>query len=171
MKGFMEIDISRLRKADWNYKKDNPEILKKLIENIRKNGQIENIIVRELEKEIYEVVNGNHRVDALLSVGIEKVYCFNLGEISLEQAKRIAIETNETRFETDAFIISDIMKELSESFGISEIELTMPFTDDEINNMIKITDFVIEEEPVIDEGNTEEKEKKILECPNCGYAF
>ena len=78
-KGWLEIDINELVKADWNYKTDDEFKLKKLQENIKRNGQIENIIIRELDTGFFEIVNGNHRYEALLSLKQEKVMCYNLG--------------------------------------------------------------------------------------------
>jgi ParB family transcriptional regulator, chromosome partitioning protein len=171
MKGFMQIATSKLIKAGWNYKIDNSKMLEKLTQNIKKNGQIENIIVREIEDGNYEVVNGNHRLEALVNLGIDKVYCFNLGDISIEQAKRIAIETNETRFDADQFSLSEILKELVDTYNIEEIEITMPFTTGEIEDLLKITEFSLPEEDNPLDGEPKEKEPKVNVCPNCGHTW
>ena len=63
--GFIEIPTDKLVKADWNYKTEDQEKQEKLKENIKRNGQIENIIIRELETGFFEVVNGNHRLSVL----------------------------------------------------------------------------------------------------------
>ncbi|GAB1371190.1 hypothetical protein MASR1M45_12520 [Candidatus Kapaibacterium sp.] len=53
-----------LIKASWNYKEEDEFTTNKLVNNMKKNGQIENIHVRKLQTGYYEVVNGNHRLDA-----------------------------------------------------------------------------------------------------------
>jgi hypothetical protein len=53
-----------LIKADWNYKEEDEFISDKLVNNMKRNGQIENIHVRKLNTGFYEVINGNHRLDA-----------------------------------------------------------------------------------------------------------
>jgi ParB-like chromosome segregation protein Spo0J len=126
-KGFQSVAIDQLVKADWNYKEDNAELLEKLVNNIKRNGQIENIIIRELDTGFLEVVNGNHRLDALKVIGAEEVYCFNLGTISEAQAKRIAIETNETKFSSNQDNLSAILLELVDDFDIEDLLDTMPF--------------------------------------------
>lgn len=131
-KGFCEIPIDKLVKAGWNYKENNQELAEKLSNNIKRNGQIENIIVRELETGFYEVVNGNHRLDVLKELGFETVYSFNLGDISEAQAKRIAVETNETKFESSEKLLKGIMKEINNEFDIDDLLLTMPFSEDYI---------------------------------------
>ena len=90
------IDI--LIKADWNYKEEDEYTSMKLRNNIQRNGQTENTHVRLLKTGYYEVVNGNHRLDEFNKLGKKYVYAYDHGEISLLEAQRIAIETNETHY-------------------------------------------------------------------------
>ena len=139
--GFIEIPIDKLVKADWNYKTEDPNKQEKLKENIKRNGQIENIIIRELETGFYEVVNGNHRLSVLKALNIEKAYSYNLGKISQAQAIRIAIETNETKFDTDSIALAERVKELTEEFDLKDLINTLPYSEIEIDNFSKLTDF------------------------------
>ena len=139
--GFIELPINKLVKADWNYKTEDPAKQEKLTENIKRNGQIENIIVRELETGYFEVVNGNHRLSVLSDLNIKKAYSYNLGKISQTQAIRIAIETNETKFDTDSIALAERVKELTEQFDIEELVKTLPYSETEIDNFSKLTDF------------------------------
>lgn len=141
-KNYKKLPIDKLVKADWNYKTDNSVLKEKLKNNIKRNGQIENIIVRELNTGFYEIINGNHRYDALVELGITEVVVYDFGNISLSAAQRIAIETNETRFETDAQKLSQLLQELSIEFSNEDLMDTMPFDETEFNNLL--------------EGNTEE---------------
>lgn len=138
---YCEIGVEKLVKADWNYKKDDPEKAEKLAANIKRNRQIQNLIVRELEDGFYEVVNGNHRYDVLLSIGITSAVCCNLGKISLAHAQRIAIETNETTFDSDPLKLADLIKEINHEFDVADLVETMPYTQENIDSMLKITDF------------------------------
>ena len=56
------VDTDKLDPAPWNYKGDDEEKAAKLLAQIERNGQLENIIVREMPKGRLEVVNGNHRL-------------------------------------------------------------------------------------------------------------
>lgn len=135
-KGFCSIPIEKLVKAGWNYKVDNQELSEKLENNIKRNGQIENVIIRELDTGFFEVVNGNHRLDVLSRLGFQEVYCYNLGNITESQAKRIAVETNETKFTGKIDELAAIMKELSVEFD--DIDLTMPFSQEEMDEMLNV---------------------------------
>jgi len=134
--GFCDIKISDLVKASWNYKEDNDFLMDKLVENIRRNGQIENIIVREIGNGKYEVVNGNHRLDALMVLKFDSVYCYNLGEISEIQAKRIAVETNETKFSANDKSLADVINEIVDNFDVKDVLETLPYSEMELDIML-----------------------------------
>jgi len=187
----IEIPVNKLKKADWNYKKDDEILLNKLINNIKKNGQIENLIVRELPDGYFEVINGNHRLDALCSLGYSKAYCVNLGNITETIAKRIAIETNETKFETNNYQLSEIIKELIDAFPKDNLLDTLPFDEkilDTVERVItdEMPDFTEFGESGVLEGFSfdnvnlgneidnivsPEDIKREMECKHCGKKF
>ena len=138
MKNWIDINIEKLVPADWNYKKDDSKLSEKLKNNIKRNGQIENIIVRELDTGFFEVVNGNHRLSVFKELGLVEAKCYNLGKISLSQAQRIAIETNETRFQTDEFKLDELLKELLTGNEINELLETIPFDKDYLERLCNI---------------------------------
>ena len=158
-KEYQHIEIGKLTKAEWNYKEDDALTESKLIENLRKNGQVENIIVRETDKGMYEVVNGNHRLKAYQTLGYKKVLCYNLGKVNLLQAKQIAIETNETRFAPDRIKLAERVTELAEEFGSADIAATMPFSEKDISNLQSVLTY-----------DWNDKAKRI-KCPNCHKEF
>lgn len=130
--------VGILVKADWNYKENNEQTAEKLRNNIKRNGQVENIQVRELETGYYEVVNGNHRLDELLKLGITNVIAYDHGKITLAQAQRIAIETNETRFNSNLEKLSILLNELKIEFADDDLLGTLPYDADIFNDMLKM---------------------------------
>lgn len=126
--GWVEVDINDLVPCNWNYKEEDDVLAEKLKNNIKLNGQIENIIVYLLPTGFYAICNGNHRYSVLKELGITKVMTFNLGSISEVKAKRIAIETNETRFKTNQDKLAELINELKIDFELPELETTLPFT-------------------------------------------
>ena len=155
--GFIEVPIDKLVKADWNYKTEDNKKQEKLKENIKRNGQIENILIRELDTGYYEVVNGNHRLSVLKELKFKKVYTYNLGKINQSQAIRIAIETNETKFETDTIELAERIKEISNEFD--DLDLTLPYTEQELENFRTLSDFNWED--FEGDGKGEDFDKKI----------
>ena len=139
--GYDILPLDKLVKADWNYKQDDIEKTAKLEANLKRNGQIENLIVRELDTGFYEIINGNHRYDVLKNLGIKFAVVNNKGKISKQDAIRLAIETNETKFVTDTISLAELIKELSITFDVKTLAETMPYTEEQLEEMIKLTDF------------------------------
>lgn len=136
LRNFVAIPINKLVKANWNYKEDNEALKEKLKENIKRNGQVENILVRELDSGFYEIINGNHRYDALIELEFEKVVAYNFGKIPLAHAQRIAVETNETRFESNPEKLSQLLHELQESFDVDDLLATFPFSNKQFEQLM-----------------------------------
>lgn len=139
--GFTDLPLASLVKAPWNYKTDDAAKQAKLVRNMRRNKQVENLIVRELARGKFEVVNGNHRFDALVEIGQAEVHVYNLGKVNDAAAKRIAIETNETKFESDSIKLAQTLQSLVEPFGLDSLQETMPWTDTEMGGMLESLNF------------------------------
>lgn len=139
--GFLDIEVTKLIKADWNYKEENEEQTENLLNNFKRNGQIENILIRELDTGFFEVVNGNHRLDVMKILKMKKAHAYNCGKIGLAEAQRLAIETNETKFEVDQLKMAELISTLIKEFPASELAKTMPYTEDQISKMSDLTNF------------------------------
>lgn len=148
LKNYIIVPIEKLVAADWNYKIDDTAkakfMMDKLKSNLKRNGQIENIIIRELDTGFFEVVNGNHRYMALKDLGWTECVAYNLGAVDLPTAKRIAVATNETKFENDPLRLAGIVKELAE--GVDPVELEsvladLPYSAEEMLNQVQVLDF------------------------------
>lgn len=135
-KNYKFIPIELLIEADWNYKENDTFLQEQLVNNIKRNGQIATCNVRQLPTGYFEVVDGNHRLKAFLTLGQEFVICYDHGNISNADAKRISIEKNETRFDSDEKKLSAILNELKEVMGTDDLMLTMPFTEIELENLL-----------------------------------
>lgn len=139
--GWTMIPLNKLMFAAWNYKTDDEFKEQQLLNNIEKNGQIENLIVREGPKGMLEVVNGNHRLAVMQKLGFTECMVFSLGKVSEAHAKRVAVETNETKFASDHMKLSKTMAELMHSFGEAELQKTMPFTVPELKSFVEMSKF------------------------------
>jgi len=163
-KKYKVIDIKNIILANWNYKEtDNDSaisLIEKLKSNLKRNGQVENIQVRLLNDGKYEVINGNHRVMAFLQLKIKKIISYDHGKISLNEAKRIAIETNETKFKADNMKLADIIVEIQDDFTIEELVQTMPFSNSELKNFSKLSEFSWDQYDQPDNIDTGENKKE-----------
>jgi hypothetical protein len=131
IKNLREVPVSKLVKAKWNYKEDDEFRGEQLRRNLKRNGQIVNMIVRQLPSGKMEVLDGNHRLDAVVDLKWEKVYVYDLGKISNAAARRIAVEINETRFNSNLVKLSQAIAEIRKEFTLEELQETMPFRPEE----------------------------------------
>lgn len=135
------VPIEQLVHAEWNYKQNSDEMTAKLVANMTRNGQVENLLVRKLKDGKYEVVNGNHRMDALKQIGCTKAVCYDLGTISDEEAYRISIETNETKFAVDQVQLAKLIGDITKAIPVEDLVATFPYNADEIENYLKMNTF------------------------------
>lgn len=147
---YIRIPIEQLRKADWNYKTEDKELSKKLKQNILLNGQIENIIVREIAKNTYEIVNGNHRYDVFIDpdVDIKNPMCYNLGQIPITDAQKIALETNETKFGINSNKLNEVFMQLTKEYDSNVLAQTLNYDEDYIKLMSGQDEIVADIEPL-----------------------
>jgi ribosomal protein S8 len=145
---FINIPLKNLRNALWNYKEDDKKKDLLLEENIKNNGFLVNLIVREIADGIYRVVNGNHRLYALRKLydGDHEVTCYNLGKVSEAKGLLSAIETNETYFLRDELKFAETLDELKNSFDVSDLMSTLPFSKKEFDMFERISqeDFLLD---------------------------
>lgn len=173
-KNYGSYPINKLVEADWNYKENDEDREIKLMNNIKQNGQVENLIIRELDTGFYEVVNGNHRLRIMQRLDQDEVFCYNMGKITDSQAKRIAIETNETKFDTDNIKLAQLIKDISVDFTFDDLAITMPYSQDELNDFSNLLEFDwdnFESTPKEKDAEREEIERQSRRCPKCGYEF
>ena len=137
-----EINIDDLIKAEWNYKSDGTEEqIEKLCNSIKKDASVGVLAVRELDGK-FEVIDGNHRLEAVKRLEWEKVPCENFGQISKAQAITIARRRNSQWFSDDAVKYAEIFKNVVlEEYSIDELTQFMPETKQELENISKLTDF------------------------------
>jgi len=168
-RGYIILQTHQLVKAEWNYKEEDEELQNLLKANLQRNGQVQNLIVRALPDEqttedglpIYEVPDGNHRLPSLKRIGQERVMCYNLGRVSEQEAKRIALEVNETQWDADPISLAETMTDVKEEFGMEDILGTMPFKREEIDHFEETLDFDwddFEEDEDGPEGEGEEQD-------------
>ena len=136
------IDIKDLHKAEWNYKTDGTEEqIEKLINSINQDKSVGVLAVRETE-DGFEVIDGNHRFEAVTRMGWEEVPCENFGSITKATAITIARRRNHKWFEDDILAYAEIFNEsVLAEYDIGELEKFMPDTKEEMESLSKMLDF------------------------------
>lgn len=127
--------------ADWNYKKENEALDKKLNEALKRFGQTQNIYARELETGYYEIPDGNHRFKQAKDLGKKFLFAYDLGKITKSDAIRRAISTNEIKYTADNIKLAELIKEISVDFDITDLSMILPYSEIELNDYVQLMDF------------------------------
>ena len=139
------VDVARLVKAPWNYKHDEPDAAARLVESVRRSGQIQVLNVREVgdkKPPMLEVYDGNHRVDAVGVLGLEQVIVHNAGRISQAEAARRAMELNENGFEADMIRVAELFRDdLLPEFDLPDLAGSLPWDESQITDLVSSLDF------------------------------
>ena len=142
----IEMNINKVINAEWNYKKEGTdEQYEKLIKSIQKDKSVGVLAVREIEKdgkEFFEVMDGNHRLEAARRMNWDKVPIENFGPISLANAVIIARRRNHNWFEDDKLKLANLFNDVV--FGeinIEELKGFMPESEEELLAYKNIGDF------------------------------
>lgn len=139
----IEVKVAKLKKADWNYKSNGtPEQISKLAASIKQDGSAGVLAVRELKGNTLEVIDGNHRVDALIEAKWDSVAVENFGKISKAQAILIARRRNHVWFEDDLVKFATLFKnDVLSEFSITDLAAFMPNSQEELEALSKLVDF------------------------------
>lgn len=143
-----DINLKELSPAKWNYKsksKETAETVEKIKSSIDEFGMVQNLIVRELENGKLEVVNGNHRLEILKKAKVKDAHCYNLGKVSLEFAKMVAVSTNELRIEPDVFDLAALINSVQKVYSPEQIKAVTPITGKELEAFQKMLEFNFEQ--------------------------
>ncbi len=141
MNNIITVKIGQLVPADWNYKKDDEAVAKKLMKSIEHDKSAGVPAVRVLGKK-YEVIDGNHRLKALQILGWKELMVENFGKISKAKAIMVAKRRNTLWFEDDVLKFADLFKnDVIKEYGLKELEGMMPNSLEELADLSKMSDF------------------------------
>lgn len=151
------MNIDNLVKAEWNYKTNGTEEqINKLIKSIKYDNSAGILAVRKLNDK-YEVIDGNHRLEALQRIGWQQIQVENFGDISKAKAIIIARRRNHVWFDDDLKAFSDLIKnDVLPEIDTDTLKDILPDTPDEIDNLVNFGNFdweePIEKEPKDNDG-------------------
>jgi len=167
------VEITKVKCNDYNPKPDfnSTEELKAVFEKIKKSlelhGQIDPILVRELDDGTFEIINGFHRWSAANELGADKIEIKNLGKISRNDAIKKALSTEDIKVEIDEIEKAKLIKEL-----VTEDDtLGLPYTDEEITNFVDLLEFDFDQFENEDNPTDIGGGSKEATCPKCGHKF
>lgn len=131
------VPIQQIQPNAWNpKKKDTPE-LEKIKKSIKTNGLRDAILVRELAKDSYEIIDGEQRFTAAWDLGYQEVNIYNEGTIPDKLAKELTIwYQQQVPFDKveEAYLVHSLLEEYKDT-------ALLPYTDEEIVELEAIAAF------------------------------
>lgn len=140
---FKSIKIEQIKKPDWCFKNLESEQYSKLRNSIFKNGQTRNILVRKLDVDVYEVIDGRNVLDILVEMNAQEVFCFVYEDIDVIDAKLFYLE-NDYYFECNFVEIAKAMEEILNKHNKISVERHINYNHKEIEDLLKINNFDFE---------------------------
>mgnify|MGYP003133084950 CR=1 FL=1 len=166
----VEMDIKDLIKADWNYKSEGTkEQIDKLKKSIKEDKSVGVLAVREIDDK-FEVIDGNHRLEAIRQLKWKKVPCENFGEITKGKAITIARRRNHKWFDDDLNAYAKIFTEdVLEEYTLDELIEFMPDTMEDMENLVNINQFDWEEAEDVSEYEEDDLKTIKVVVPDTTY--
>lgn len=142
---FTSIAPAELHPNDWNSNVVSPDDERKLVESIRRNGLYKPIVVREIAKSgntVFEIIGGEHRWRAAITLGMKTVPIVNLGPISDQKAKEISVLDNARYGDDDALSLAEILKEIGTT---AELQEFLPYAETDLSQLFSSSNIALDD--------------------------
>lgn len=137
----LTVPIGNVRPNGYNYNAQSPAVFNKLVESMRRFGFTLPIIVRELAKGKFEIIDGEHRWRGAKELAMPEVRVINLGKVTDERAKQLTIILNELGGSPDQVRLAELLRDINTDVTFDELAKVMPYSDKELNALIDAVDF------------------------------
>lgn len=137
-----EIELKRLSKSDFfRFKKEDDYRLNKLRTSMQRHGQFDLVhVLPEPIVDTYEVVTGSQVIRVMREMGLERAFC----RVHSDRNELLlwVLEAESMRFEIDYYKVAEVVAKLIHlGYTPKRIQHSVPWSMDEIENMIKMKDF------------------------------
>lgn len=123
----VEVDLSKLKPAPWNPNHMEADKLSRLKKSLQSYGLVQNLVVRPIGNNHYEVLSGNQRLSILKELKISPVPCV---VVNLDDAhsRLLAQALNHIHGEDDLGMRAEVLREVLETVSEQEILALLPET-------------------------------------------
>ena len=122
-----QIDLKQLHGAPWNPNHMEPEDFARLKKSVQTYGLVQNLVVRPLGDDQYEVLSGNQRLNILKELHISPVSCMvvNLDDV---QSRLLAQALNHIHGEDDLGMRAEVLRHVLKTVSEAEVMALLPET-------------------------------------------
>ena len=132
-----ELQTDLLEPNPWNPNRMTPEIRKKLLLNLRRDGFVNPLTVRKLGNR-YQIINGEHRWQIAKELGYATVPCVVLEDLDDRRARILTVNLNELGGDPVPVLLAKLLHELEEESPLSELAAVLPYDEAEIQDTLAL---------------------------------
>lgn len=145
------IDPQLLEPNPWNPNVVDVDGMHRIEASVDRNGIFDPIKIRQVDDGIYQILNGEHRVEIFKQRGLSKVPVLNFGYISDRKAKDISVADNDGYGSNDLAKLKPLILEIQEETG--DIDF-LPYGLNELDDILSTVDsFNLDELGIDDEDD------------------
>ena len=130
----IQLSVANLREAPWNPNRLDEVGLQRLRASLDRYGLVQNLVVRSLGDDAYEVLGGNQRLDVLRQMDIDRVPCVVV-EANDAQARLLAQALNRIHGEDDLGLRAEVIREVLKGLSEDELLEVLPETADSLSQL------------------------------------
>lgn len=123
----VELDLEKLQGATWNSNEMDGSMLHHLRASIERYGLLDNLVVRPVGNDCYEVLSGNQRLKIMKEMGISPVPCV-IVEMDNADAGLLAQALNHVHGEEDLGLRAATIRKVLASISPEEVLSVLPET-------------------------------------------
>jgi ParB/RepB/Spo0J family partition protein len=158
------VDIQTLVPNNFNPKKDfksdpgNDLCYQKVKQSVEVFGLNRPILVRLIDENKYEIIDGFHRWTACVELGYKKIIINTLGKIDDLTAKEILLNFERAIIPVDPIKEAELLSQIVKDIPIEEISKVLPYTVEVIKNKLELVKF---DWSSIDKKNQDKLEREL----------
>lgn len=121
----ISLPLDQLREASWNPNQMNPALLDKLKRSVHRFGLVGVLVVRAVDRDFYEVLSGNQRLQVLRDFRVESVPCVVL-RLDEAEARLLAQTLNQLHGSDDLGLKAELLNTVLGELSQEEVLLLLP---------------------------------------------
>jgi len=130
----IDIPLDQLQEAPWNPNLMNEAMICKLRESLRRFDLVQNLVVRVIKKDRYEVLNGNQRLRVLREEGWSQVPCVVVG-VDDSRARLLSQALNRIQGVDDLGLKAELLRQVMKNLPASEVVAVLPETTQSLESL------------------------------------
>ena len=132
----IDIPIDQLREAPWNPNVLDPGMEQKLQASVGRYGLVQNLVVRAVDG-TYEVISGNHRLEALAKAGVTTVPCVVV-DLDDAHARLLSQTLNRVHGDDDLGLRAEVIRRVLEELPQEAVLSILPESADSLRALASL---------------------------------